>query len=677
MRLRKVVTGRQQSCRGSLQSKLQPFQRNGPSPLVSLASLVPVTIFRPQPCCGHSCAETRRRKTGTATRWLSPLSVRPAFLLCFLACLGSASFADTVILRDNTRIDGTVRTKGDTFEITTPDNKTVVVRHAEVKRIERAGAAKPKEFEVSAQLRSRVKRRQRLKALGTALRRGGQGASRAARALAEAGPDALPFLAAALAEDDDDIIDAAIRALGSIGGRAAADSIAARLPKLKPALQITALDELGRMGAAHTIPAIHALLRAEKTRLKVRQAAVRSLGQLRNPFALPPLIAALAKTGTASSASQALISLNSPAALPYLERLIARQAARSRPAARVTAKIAGPEHVQLLLRLRKSKEIGVRNAADLALTRLKASKSARIATYVQLLGSTNRREATAAAGHLRKITKHDAVDHKAWAAWWLKQNRARARIVVIPVGPVDASLTRAMQRAAEKATGIKTGLVARLTPSQWARVPGSKRYRADALLDQIERRVARSPQIIAAVAVTRIRIEMPGAGPVIGASRYGSCGLVSLPGLEAGKDAALLRSRLVRHTLHVLARSLRVSTAEAADCPAGPVYEAAELDRLDDRFSDETAQNVAASVDVSVSLLAGDLDRAVGGLRALRGVADRRQWTIELAFLAERKLNLALARRLWQNAANASAGEGERALIDARIKLIDALARPK
>jgi len=48
MRSRKVVTGRQQSCRGSLQSKLQPFQRNGTSPLVSLASLVPVTIFRPQ-----------------------------------------------------------------------------------------------------------------------------------------------------------------------------------------------------------------------------------------------------------------------------------------------------------------------------------------------------------------------------------------------------------------------------------------------------------------------------------------------------------------------------------------------------------------------------------------------------------------------------------------------------
>ncbi|MFH1730550.1 MAG: HEAT repeat domain-containing protein [Planctomycetota bacterium] len=605
------------------------------------------------------------------------LRVRPAILFCLLACLAASSRGDIVILRDNTRIEGTVRTTGDTFEITTPDNKTVVVRHAEVERIERAGAAKPKEFEVSARLRWRVERHQRLNALGTALRRGGPGASRAARALAEAGADALPFLAAALAEDDDDVTDAALRALGSIGGRAAADSIAARLSKLKPALQITALDELGRMGAAYTIPAIHALLRAEKTHLKVRQAAVRSLGRLRNPFALPPLIAALARTGTASSASQALISLDSPAALPYLERLIEREAGPSGPAARVTANIAGPEHVQLLLRLRNSKEIGVRNAADLALARLKASKSARIATYIQLLGSANQREAAAAAGQLRKITKHDADDHKAWAAWWLKQNRARAQIVVIPVGPVDASLMRAVQSAAEKATGIETGLAARLTPPEWARVPGSKRYRADALLDQIERRVARSPQIIAAVAVTPTRIEMPGSGPVIGAFRYGSCGLVSLPGLEAGNDAALLASRLVRHTLHVLARSLRISTAGAADCPAGPVYEAAELDGLNDRFSDETAQNVAASVGVSVSLLAGDLDGAAAGLRALRGVADRRQWAIELAFLAERNLNLALARGFWQDAANASAGETERALIDARITLIDALAKPK
>ena len=603
--------------------------------------------------------------------------VTSAVLFCSLACLAAGSRGDTVILRDDTRVEGTVRTKGDTFEITTPDNKTVVVRQAEVKRIERAGAARPKDFEVSGALRSRVKRRQRLKALAAWLRRGGPRAPRAARELSEAGADALPFLEAALAEDDDAVIDATLHALGAIGGRAAADTVAARLPKLGPALQIRALDELGRIGAAHTIPNIHALLLADKTRLKVRQAAVRSLGRLRNPFALPPLIAALAKTGTASSASQALISLDSPAALPYLERLISRQAGLSRAAARVAAKIAGPEHVQLLLRLRKSKEIGVRNAAELALSRLKASKAARIATYVQLLGSKDKREAAAAAVWLRKITKHDAGDHKAWAAWWVKQCRARARIVVIPVGPVDASLARAMQSAAEKATGIKTTLAARLAPSQWARVPGSERYRADALLDQIERHVAQSPHVIATVAVTPARIEMPGAGPVIGAFRHGSCGLVSLVGLEAGKDPALLKSRLVRHTLHVLARSLRISTAEAADCPAGPVYEAAELDRFNDRFSEKTADNVARSVGVSVSLFAGDLDGGIAGLQALRGVADRRQWAIELAFLAERRLNLALARQLWQNVASESASEAERALITARIKLIDALTRPK
>lgn len=598
-------------------------------------------------------------------------------LLCVATWARPCSAADAVILRDGTRIEGEVRTKGDTFEIVTTGKKTVVVRHAEVQRIERGAAAQPQDFEVSDRLRQRVNRHRRLKALGAALRRGGTGVGRATKELVDAGPDALPVLGAALADDQDAVADAAVRALGTVGGRAAADHIAEHLPDLKPDLQLVALDQLIRMGAVHTVPAIDALIRSRKTPLNVKKASVVALGRLGGPHALPGLMTALTTPGTISVASQALIALDSPAALPYLDRILLVENTSSRAAARVIAKVAGPEHIKLLLRLQRSRDDDVSRVAGAALERLKASTAARTATYMALLDSGNKALAADAAVQLRRVTKHEEDTPAAWKAWWLKQNRARARIAVVPVGTVDASLTRIVRRTVEKATGVRAVVVAAVAPSRWARIPGSRRYRADALLDAVERRLARRSQVIAAVAVTPARIEMPGQGPTIGAFRTGSCGLISLPGLEAGKNATLLRARLARHALHVLARSLRIRSAEAADCPAGVLYEAAELDRFKDRFSEATAGRIETSVQTSVALLACDLDGAIGGLNILQNVAEPAGWAVEIAVLAERKLNLPLARRLWLNAAKACTSKGERTLIEERIKLIDAVLKIK
>jgi len=59
---RKAVTGRQQSCRGSLQSKLQPFQRNGTSPLRSAGARSEGARHRFSPLLTHRAG----RKTATA-----------------------------------------------------------------------------------------------------------------------------------------------------------------------------------------------------------------------------------------------------------------------------------------------------------------------------------------------------------------------------------------------------------------------------------------------------------------------------------------------------------------------------------------------------------------------------------------------------------------------------------
>ena len=107
------------------------------------------------------------------------------------------------------------------------------------------------------------------------------------------------------------------------------------------------------------------------------------------------------------------------------------------------------------------------------------------------------------------------------------------------------------------------------------------------------------------------------------------------------------------------------------------LYEAAELDRFKDRFSEATAGRIETSVQTSVALLACDLDGAIGGLNILQNVAEPAGWAVEIAVLAERKLNLPLARRLWLNAAKACTSKGERTLIEERIKLIDAVLKIK
>ena len=82
---------------------------------------------------------------------------------------------------------------------------------------------------------------------------------------------------------------------------------------------------------------------------------------------------------------------------------------------------------------------------------------------------------------------------------------------------------------------------------------------------------------------------------------------------------------------------------------------------------------VAEPFDVSAALLAGDVSGAMTGLEALQKVSDPQQAAAALAMLAERSMDLELAKRLWQKALLATTAEPERELIGARIELIDAV----
>lgn len=585
--------------------------------------------------------------------------------------------ADVVVLRNGQRIEGAVRIIGDTVRVTTADNRTVTVKRAEVQTIEAGRTKKPAPFKITPELRERVELHQRLTALAAALRRGGPRAAKAAKELSDAGVDALPFLSTALEDADGRVVSLALRALGAAGGRAAAETLAGRLPGLKPDLQVAAIEVLGAPRSLAPAAAVASLLRREDTPQAVRLAAVKALGTLRSDLLVPFLVRALGRAETARAAAATLVELDSPSAVAYLDKLISKGGDPGRHAATVLSKIARPEHVDLLLRLKQGDTLAERNAAAAALARLKEDRAARLATYVRLAVSKNRREANAADAWLRKLTRVEPKNRREWASWWTKQNEARPRIAVIPLGEVDPAAPRLVRLAVEKGSGFRTAVAPRQQLSRWSRAASPGRYQADALLDQLEQWLRDNPPAVAAIGITAAPVEQHDAGQVIGAFRHGSCGLVSLPGLKAKDNAQALRARLGRYALHLAARALRVATAEANNCPAAPLYAPGELDRFRNEFSLKTSDHLKRSVATTVALFAGDLRAALRSLGELQAVTNPRRHAVEMGLVHERALDLRQARRQWAAAKAAPGDPNEAILIEDRIELIDKLTGAK
>jgi hypothetical protein len=594
---------------------------------------------------------------------------------CHLALLASVT-ADTVVLRNGQRIEGAVRVDGEQVHVTTAEGKTVTVKRAEVERIDRTGTSAVEDVKITNDLRRRAERHRRFQALRRLLAAGGADARSAADTLRRAGPDALPFLAEGLDAGDDDTVRATLEALGAIGVRAAADLIAEQFPDLDSPLQLVALRELARIRAVHAAPAIIDLLGGEDTPADMQRTAVRALGLLCSDLAVPALVRALGRPATTTAATEALIALDSPSALSYLERLVESKAPAARSAAKIIGRIARPEHAGLLLHLRRSEDRVVRGAASDSLERLKENKASRLATYVAQVRSGTPREAAGAAAQLERLVGEKRTA-KEWMAWWRDQNAGRVRVAVVALGKVDGAVLAFLKGAAAEATGLKAVVPDPLELSRWSRLPGSRRFRGDALLHQLEFWQREHPEVIAVLGVTAVPVEVTGSGAVMGLFRHGVCGLVSLPGLRPGAEAAVLRRRLRRYALHVLARALRIARTEDARCPAVPLYDPVELDGLRDTYSEDTTEHVKASIAASVAALAGDLDDAIRTVSRLKDVADPRQNAIELAFLAERRRNLDLARRFWRSAAKRPGEAAETKLIEARVTLIESLAGAK
>lgn len=602
----------------------------------------------------------------------------PAYLLA-LCCLTAITVcnADTVRLRNGQTITGSIETEGDKLHITTPDGKRVTVNRAEVDEIRADDSAAAKSFSVPDELRRRVENYERLKELGSVLRAGGNDAVQAARALAEAGPEAVEHLASALREKDGRVVGLAVRALGTVGGRFSADAISAALPDMPAELQVTALGQLGTIRYIRSIPPITALLSQKDTPQNVRRAAVTALGMLSNDFVLPPLIRALSEAETSSLAADAIATLDSPCAVAYLAPILSRRLPGVRGAAAVIRRIARPEHAPLVASMKKHVDPAVRDAAISAWNRLREDRVGRVACCIALLRGGERGDRADAAEELARLTGDKEKDAAGWLSWWHTQNAERSRIAVLAVGKVDAAAARLLAQRIELAVNVKVLAPTALAVPRDARIPGSDRLDADALMDQMERWLRDNPHVIAAVGLTEAHIELAGSGQVMGAPRYGRCGLISLPALEAGNDAKLAAARLSKYGLHILARIMRIARADSDTCPASAVFEASDIDALAEGFSEKTRNLLAKSIAASICTLAGDFDGAIRETGQLSEVADARQRAIETAKLAERRLDLELARRWWTDAIKLSDDSTEKSLITARIELIESLSDKK
>ena len=104
------------------------------------------------------------------------------------------------------------------------------------------------------------------------------------------GPSAVPALAAALGDDRSQLRQAAAKALAAIGGDDARTALLPALCHKDPATRVTAVQALGRLGDTRSVGALaSALSDREKA---VREGAIAALGQLGSSDAAEALLAA-------------------------------------------------------------------------------------------------------------------------------------------------------------------------------------------------------------------------------------------------------------------------------------------------------------------------------------------------------------------------------------------------
>jgi len=334
------------------------------------------------------------------------------------------------------------------------------------------------------------------------------------------GGPALAFVAPYLQDREYAVRRAVAGVLGRIGdARAVRPLLAAHADPTLRSWALQALVELGAVGAV--ADALH------DPEAAVRLAAAETLGEMRSPAALTPLLLALQDTDAEvrAAAARALGWLQEPAAVPHLLRALREAHEGMRRAAADGLAALGAPAVPALIPLLEDRDPAMRRAIAAVLARLRDVRA--VPALVAALQDRDEGVRAAAAAALAAVGPPavEALLAQAQAGDAL-QRRLAAEIL----GEVDDGQGRRWLEAAlaDRDAGVREQAAAALGKQrEVAAIPAL----LQALKDPEERVRARATGALAG-------IGLPAVGPLIGALRDPAARRPAIQGLvEVGEEA--------------------------------------------------------------------------------------------------------------------------------------------
>ena len=188
-----------------------------------------------------------------------------------------------------------------------------------------------------------------------------------------AAPEALPDLVEALGQEDNTLRHAAVEAVLRYGAEAIPALLAA-LEHRQPLLRENAVELLGMQANETVVPAL--VTRLTDDSVAVRQAAVRALGTLGGQAAYAGLLQALTHRDTRDTALGVIGQLRDPALVNYLQDYLHDDPGAARAAAAQALALLGDESaVSILLNATREADLEVRLPAAEALGRVRSNRA--------------------------------------------------------------------------------------------------------------------------------------------------------------------------------------------------------------------------------------------------------------------------------------------------------------
>ena len=527
--------------------------------------------------------------------------MRFALPLLASVCLAASAPGDVVHLRNGEEVEGTVTRDGDKVTVTRADGTRLTLPAGEVDRIDAVQAEEPDAVpaagslwaEISAEMAKRSETEAAFRKLANA---DAKEVARAEAALKTSGEKAVPGLVHVLGQSTEAAERAlAAKALGEIASSSSVPALIAAASDGDAAVRLEAVEALGSVGSAPAQPAlIKALL--DDPAADVQAAAAAALLRRGDSFAVPFLLHALGRPHLRQMIEESLLRWPDPVTLSFIRPLLDSKDAEARKSAlRLVSEAALPCNLPVLRRLQDEKDPLVKRAAARGLARLRARRDWAVPVLISIVEDGDDAESLDAAAQLKKLTGKDfAQDAGAWVDWW--KATVPLRIWVVPFG--NAGRDTAQKVAANLQGDLK--LPAGVWPEPLDLPAGARfesgQYNADYLLDALDALARKAPDALRFVGVTEADVALPGRGYLFSPVRPGGPAVVSTRRIGSREPAAA-NLRAAVQALHAAGISLFVPQCGTLECPASPVYAAADLDARKPRLCDGSARFASSVID--------------------------------------------------------------------------------